>query len=181
MSPSDQDTTEKPKTTEKLARTAKLALGAVAAGAAGAYFFDPRDGARRRHVARDRVFAAARRPARKAAAEANRKASYAEGVVRGAVHEASTPGQERDPRRLNDPALARKIESEVLGATDAPKESTSVNVEDGVVYLRGELGSPEEIRRLIGATKKVPGVSDVRSLLHLPGQNPPSKESARSA
>lgn len=159
-------------------RTAPIVLAASVAGAAGEYFLDPDNGKRRRHIARDRALATIRRPAKAAVREAARKASYAEGVAKGVVHEATTSGDARDPARLNDPALARKVESEAFRGRDAPKGEVNVNVESGIVYLRGELDSREEIERLIAATKAIDGVGEVRSLLHLPGEEPPSKESA---
>jgi BON domain len=159
-------------------RTAPIVLAATVAGAAGEYFLDPDNGKRRRHIARDRAFAAIRRPAKTAVREASRKASYAEGVAKGVVHEATTMGDSRDPGRLNDPALARKIESEIFRDRWAPKGEVSVNVEAGIVYLRGQLDSREQIEQLIAATKAVDGVGEVRSLLHLPGEEPPSKEGA---
>jgi hypothetical protein len=162
-------------------RTAPIVLAATVAGAAGEYFFDPDNGKRRRHIARDRALAAIRRPAKTAAREASRKASYAEGVAKRVVHEATTSGDARDPGRLNDPALARKVESEIFRDRWAPKGEVDVNVESGVVYLRGELDSRDQIEQLIAATKAVDGVGEVRSLLHLPGEESPSKEGAAAA
>jgi BON domain-containing protein len=159
-------------------RVAPTVAGAIAAGAAGAYFLDPDNGKRRRHIARDRALALIRRPARTAVREAERRAKYAQGVVAGAVHDVTTSGGDRDASRLNDPALAAKVESEVFRAPDSPKQSVSVNVEGGVVYLRGELGSREDIDGLVAATKQVDGVDEVRSMLHLPGEEPPAKEVA---
>jgi BON domain len=157
-------------------QTAPIVIAAAVAGAAGEYFLDPDNGKRRRHIARDRALAAIRRPAKHAAREAARKASYAEGVAKGVMHEATTKGDARDPARLNDPALARKVESEIFRDRWAPKGEVDVNVESGIVYLRGELESREQIEQLIAAANAVDGVGQVRSLLHLPGQEPPSKE-----
>jgi hypothetical protein len=158
-------------------RTVQVAAGA-AIGAAAGYFLDPDNGRRRRHVARDRGLALVRRPARRVAGEARRKASYAEGALRGAFHEASTQGDQRDPARLNDQGLQAKVESEVFRAADSPKDAVNVNVEAGVVYLRGQLDSAEEIDHLVDSVRQVEGVGEIRSLLHLPGAEPPSKEGA---
>jgi osmotically-inducible protein OsmY len=57
-----------------------------------------------------------------------------------------------------------------------PKGEVNVNVEAGVVYLRGELGSQDEIDELVAAAADVDGVREVRSLLHLPGEPVPDKE-----
>jgi osmotically-inducible protein OsmY len=158
--------------------SAKTVVGAVAAGAAAEYFLDPNNGKRRRHMARDRAIAMVRRPAVRTAREAEQRANYMKGVAEGVVHKATTPGDERDSSRFNDPALARKVETEIFRDREAPKGSVSVNVEAGVVYLRGELESEEEINELVAVTKAVDGVGEVRSLLHLPGQPTASKEHA---
>lgn len=149
-----------------------LMLGALF-GAAGYYFLDPENGTRRRHVARDRTAAFFRRRS----ADVQRKASYAEGVVRGAGHEAreAVSGADDAGERLNDPALARKVESEIFRSADAPKGDVSVNVEDGVVYLRGEVERPEIATELAEAAGKVEGVRGVENLLHAPGTPAPMK------
>ncbi|HSI80885.1 MAG TPA: BON domain-containing protein [Solirubrobacterales bacterium] len=151
---------------------------AAAAGALSEYFLDPDNGKRRRHVARDRAVAVVRRPARTATAEARRGATRVRGLVRGAIHDVTNSGDRRDPARLNDPALEAKVETEIFRAADSPKDSVNVNVESGVVYLRGELGSRDEIEALVEAARNVDGVGQVRSLLHLPGEQPPPKEQA---
>ena len=45
----------------------------------------------------------------------------------------------------------------------------AVSAEGGVVILRGEVDTPEQMAELEKATRNVPGVRDVDSLLHLPG------------
>jgi osmotically-inducible protein OsmY len=146
----------------------RTVVGAAAAGAVGEYFLDPQNGKRRRHVARDKAFAWVRRPARKAAAEAERRASYFAGKARGVAHQATVGGDERDPSRLNDPALKAKVESIVFRPAEAPKGSIDVNVENRVVYLRGEAPDEETIERLVREVEAVDGVAEVRSLLHVP-------------
>ena len=86
--------------------------------------------------------------ARQGAAEAERKASYAAGQAAGAVQQATPSDKPPAEERLNDPALARKVESEIFRAEDAPKGAVAVNVEDGVVFLRGEVADDATIRQL---------------------------------
>ena len=43
-----------------------------------------------------------------------------------------------------------------------------VNAEDGVVYLRGEVESPDLVAELEQATRNVHGVRKVENLLHTP-------------
>jgi len=135
-------------------------VAGLAVGAVGAYLFDPADGKRRRHVARDRLAALARRGAR----EAERKSRYARGVAEGAVAEA-TGGDGRPAEELNDPALARKVESEIFRDPDAPKDRVDVNVADRVVYLRGTLEDPDRAAALARAAGAVEGVERVENLI----------------
>jgi osmotically-inducible protein OsmY len=153
-------------------QTRKLPVVAgVAAGAAGAYFLDPEHGKRRRHIARDKAMKLVRR----GSAEAQRKAQYASGKAVGAVQERRP--SPRDPERdLNDPALARKVESEIFRSENAPKDKVSVNVEEGVVFLRGEVATPGQASALAQAARRVDGVKDVQSLLHLPSEPAKSKD-----
>jgi osmotically-inducible protein OsmY len=126
-------------------------------------------------VARDKAF----KQARRGAAEAEARAQYAGGVVKGAAVRA-TPGSGREDagERLNDAGLAAKVESEIFRGEDVPKGDVSVNVEDGVVYLRGQVGSPEKIRQLEEAAGQVEGVRGVQNLLHGPGEPAPTKDEA---
>jgi osmotically-inducible protein OsmY len=144
----------------------------AALGAAGAtYLFDPQNGARRRNVARDRVAAFFRRRSRGAA----QRARYAQGVAQGAVHQATAAVSGDKERTYDDATLTSKVESEIFRAPDAPKGRVNVNVEHGIVYLRGELDRPEQIESLVAAARQVDGVRDVQSLLHLEGTPAPTK------
>jgi osmotically-inducible protein OsmY len=73
----------------------------------------------------------------------------------------------------NDPALAAKVESEVMGRY--PQLSINVNAQHGVIGLRGEVSTEDLRSEIEQAVRKVTGVIDVDNLLHLPGQPPPSK------
>jgi osmotically-inducible protein OsmY len=84
----------------------------------------------------------------------------AAGKIKGAAS-GVTGGKEYD-----DVTLARKVESELFRPADAPKGQVSVNVNDGVVELRGELPDQKQIDELGANAKKVDGVRDVRNLLH---------------
>jgi osmotically-inducible protein OsmY len=83
-----------------------------------------------------------------------------------------TPGVGREPaeERLNDPALARKVESEVFRDDAIAKGNVAVNVEYGVVYLRGEVPSKDVIDELTTRARAVDGVRAVENLTHLPGE-----------
>jgi osmotically-inducible protein OsmY len=101
------------------------------------------------------------------------------GQAKGAVSSVA-PGAGRAPaeERLNDPALARKVESEIFREGDIPKGSISLNVEHGVVYLRGELPDRQQMDELVARTRKVDGVRGVENLTHLPSEPAPTKDEA---
>ena len=125
-------------------------LGLIGLGAALTYFFNPMEGQRRRAKIAGRIRALLAR------AEA---------------------GPKLQP---DDVTLARKVETEIFRPEDAPKGQVDVNVENGIVFLRGEVERPEIIKDLEGRARKVQGVREVENLLHLPGSpSPAAKGKAR--
>ena len=99
-----------------------------------------------------------------------RRAAYLEGRITGAVHEVrSTETAPEEDRTLTD-----KVRTEIFRRPDAPKGSVNVSAVDGIVYLRGEVSSSEEIQRLIDDALAVTGVLRVESLLHTPGTMAPT-------
>jgi osmotically-inducible protein OsmY len=111
--------------------------------------------------------------------------SYAQryaGQLKGAAGSV-TPGAGRAPaeERLNDPALARKVESEIFRDDSIPKGDIDVNAEYGVIYLRGEVPSTDLREELTTRTRAVDGVRAVENLTHLPGEAAPTKEEARTS
>lgn len=137
------------------------------AGATAGYLLDPAEGKRRRHMLRDRVAATMRSSSR----EAEKRARDMAGKAQGVVAEATPPG--RDSSQLNDPALEAKVESELFRPPDAPKDSVNVSVQNGVVFLRGQVESKDQLESLIAEAKAIDGVSRIESLLHLPGEPAP--------
>ena len=146
-----------------------FALGG-ALGALFAYFFDSQNGNRRRHVAYDRTAAFFRSGGRHAARAGRGVAAEAYGVSQKVQH------LKEEPKDFDDATLAAKIRSEVFRGPDVPKGKLNVNVQDGVVQLRGEVPRPELIDELVAQTRKVQGVRDVENLLHLPGTAAPMHE-----
>jgi osmotically-inducible protein OsmY len=65
------------------------------------------------------------------------------------------------------------VRTEVFRHPNAPKGSVNVSAVHGIVYLRGEVDSAQEIERLISEARQVPGVRAVESLLHTPGTPTP--------
>jgi gas vesicle protein len=151
-------------------RITLFAAGSVA-GAALAFLFDPQRGKARRKKAIDRVGGTVRRVARRSARFGRHMTSDARGLAR---RMAAARGERKIPE--TDAALVSKIESEVLGTTDIPTGSVSINAENGVVVLRGQVDRPEQISRLEKSVRKTDGVLAVENLLHLPGTPAPSSE-----
>jgi osmotically-inducible protein OsmY len=90
----------------------------------------------------------------------------------GGQLKSAAPGVGREPaeERLNDPALARKVESEVFRDDAIPKGPISVNAEYGVIYFRGEVPTQEVMDELTTRARAVDGVRAVENLTHLPGE-----------
>jgi len=139
----------------------------LAAGGVGAlaeyFFFDRQHGARRRHMLRDHTRAALRRRSR----DAVRRAKYLEGVAEGVAHKAAhaVPGVgHKEPP--DDVALAQKVESIAFRKAGVPKGQVSVNADNAVIHLRGQLESDEQIEELVRATHAIEGVNGVKNLLH---------------
>jgi osmotically-inducible protein OsmY len=144
-------------------------IGALlVAGGVGAlaeyFFFDRQHGARRRHTVRDRTGAALRRRSRGAA----RRAKYLEGVAEGVAYKAAhaVPGVGGHKEPPDDVTLAQKVESIAFRKAGVPKGQVSVNADNAVIYLRGQLESDEQIEKLMRATHAIEGVNGVKNLLH---------------
>ncbi len=114
-------------------------LAAFAAGAALMYLLDPDLGNRRRKMT---MQMAGRREA-----------------LLHAGHNTGEP--------LDDATLAHKVESILFRDPDVPKGSINVNAEHGVVVLRGEVRTPDDIRDIERRVSHIEGVNEVRNLLHL--------------
>jgi osmotically-inducible protein OsmY len=143
----------------------RFAFGATL-GAAFVYFFDPENGRKRRKDAIKRTAKAFRQAGRRGQGAV----SQAQGLKAKATHL-----KEREKPQPDDVTLARTVESEIFRSPDVPKGQINVNVEDGVVYLRGELEQPDLIKDLEAQARKVQGVLGVENLLHVPGQEAPAK------
>src|ERR671936_221078 len=111
----------------------------TALGALLSYFFDPQNGKRRRHMLADRTGAFFRSSGRQAERAGRAVAAEAYGAKQKATHLKEEP-------------------TEIFRGADAPKGDVVVNVQDGVVQLRGEVERPELIETLVEQTRKVQGV-----------------------
>ena len=96
----------------------------------------------------------------------HRRRSAVIGRIRGVV-------AKTHPKHYDDATLKDKVESELFRDEQEVKGSISVNAQEGVVQLRGELPSQDLIDSLVDRTRQIHGVKDVESLLHLPGTDAP--------
>jgi hypothetical protein len=138
-------------------------------GAAIMFFLDPKQGRRRRNITRDRVGATLRGGARKVLRASRKVVSQGYGAQQRLTHAAP-----EHPVPPNDATLAHKVESEIFRHRDVPTGRVNVNVEDGIVVLRGQLDRLDDLQHLEAAARHVAGVRGVRSLLHLPGTPAPT-------
>jgi osmotically-inducible protein OsmY len=141
-------------------------IGALV-GAITAWFLDPAVGRRRRHATRNRVAAVVRRGTRRGARAGRFAAAKAYGLKQKVTH------LREAPKSFDDATLKEKVETNLFRSADAPKDRVSVNAQNGVVQLRGELDSPDLIADLVAKARSINGVRDVENLLHLPGQPAP--------
>jgi osmotically-inducible protein OsmY len=77
------------------------------------------------------------------------------------------------PKQYDDATLKDKVESELFRDEHEVKGSISINAQEGVIQLRGELPSQDLIDALVHRTRQIHGVKDVESLLHTPGTEAP--------
>ncbi len=133
-----------------------------AAGAALAYFLDPEQGARRRHMAADRTGAFLRRGRREATRRAELFVERAIGAPLDAVSELK-------PADYDDVTLSEKVKT-YLFAEPRYDGRVNVSVQYGEVVLIGEVEDPDDVVKRV---KKVKGVGPIRNLLHRPGQPAP--------
>jgi hypothetical protein len=93
-------------------------------------------------------------------------------------------GQRRasqQPKPLDDVTITRKVETEIFRGSKVNKGKISVNTADGVVWLRGEAKTPEQIKDLEARAGAIPEVKRVENLLHLPKTPAPTRTDTPSS
>jgi BON domain len=140
-------------------RVAKLSA-AFGFGAVTAYFLDPPNGKRRRHVLRDRLWRLVRRTGRLL----SRKAKYEAGRAQGLVAEARTTIAPSDVA-TDDTTVKQRILSDALRDVPVSTKKVEVDVRDGVATLRGEVPTQTLVDELVKRVRNVPGVRDVQPSL----------------
>jgi hypothetical protein len=157
------------RSSQRRGRAPTFFAGGVVGGLV-AYLFDPDRGRQRRRTARDRTGAGIRRATRRAGRRAWAAVMAGRGQARRLVHRLAPPA----PPQLDDVELAHKVESILFRNADVPKGRLSINAERGVVFLRGQVDRPDLVEELEKRVRKIPGVSNVENLLHLPGTPAPA-------
>lgn len=147
-----------------------LAALGTAAGAVAAMLLDPARGHSRRARLADQSAAAVRRAGRQLERETRRVGAAVEGRMAamraGGEHDGEDPG--------NDATISDRVQSELFADPAVPKGSLNVNVEHGIVVLRGEVADDAMRRQIVERTERIEGVWSVRDLMHLPGETAPT-------
>lgn len=154
---------------------ALLAIGGAVAGAALAMLLDPDRGRSRRARLGDQAAASVRRGVRGAERATRRLQSEVSGRMTAMQH----ANDEGEPFP-DDVTLASKVQTELFRDPSVPKGSINVNVERGIVVLRGEVPDDTMRGELVNRVETMSGVWAVRNLLHLPGEAAPQEAVATS-
>ena len=148
-------------------------LAGAAAGGVAVYFFDPQRGRARRTQFVDWSGARLRRGWSALNQLGARTGSNAAAFPQRMVALRS------GPRPADDLTLRDRVESEVFRSGDLPKGQINLDVESGVVTIRGQVENAFQIARVEKAVMKVPGVVGVENLLHVDGTPAPNTARAR--
>jgi osmotically-inducible protein OsmY len=81
----------------------------------------------------------------------------------------------------DDATLADRVETEVFRDSDVPKGRMNVNVENGIVVVRGTVDDQALISTIERRIQRIPGVAGVRNLLHLTGTPAPTSAERSTA
>jgi hypothetical protein len=148
-------------------------LAGAAAGAVAVYFFDPERGRVRRTQFVDWSGARLRRGWRAVNQLGARTGPNAAAFPQRMVSLRS------GPRPADDLTLRDRVESEVFRNADLPKGQINLDVQSGVVTIRGLVDNAFQIASVEKAVLKVPGVVGVENLLHVDGTPAPNTARAR--
>lgn len=145
---------------------------AVVAGAV-VFYFDSVSGRRRRALARDRASRMGHMLGR-VPKRIGRRGRFVRGVARGVAHGTPFVSNGRHAT-VDEETLVARVRSEIFRDAPVPAGMVNIDAYEGCVTLRGQLPNEGDMRRLVAATKRVEGVAEVRSYLHLPDELPPNK------
>jgi gas vesicle protein len=150
------------------ARTAGISLGTgVALAAVGVglmYFFDPRNGNRRRALLRDQ-FTSLGAQSRGLARSSRQYATHLGNQARGVAHDAREKLQSNEP--VADDKLVARVRS-VLGRCVSRAGALRVAASNGAIVLSGPIPA-SEVDGLLACVQAVPGVASVENRLQVEG------------
>lgn len=151
-------------------RRARVGVGAsflvgAAVGSALMYFLDPRSGAYRRSLARDRISSSSR----SAASTTGKRFRHLRNQIGGLVV-ASTEWL-RSPATDSDRKIADRIRTR-LGRVTHHMHAVAVEVHNGEVLLSGRLPDDEALR-VVAETKEIQGVKGVKDEIKRYSQEQP--------
>ena len=146
-------------------RAIRTGLLGAAAGAVASFLLDPARGRARRARVRDQGLAMIRRLGRRTEQIRNRVRADVEGKL-AAARAAQSP----DTHPIDDATLTDRVRSTVFRDASTPKGDLNVNVERGIVVVRGEVPDEATRKRILSEVEAVDGVWSVRDLTHLPGE-----------
>lgn len=144
--------------------TIAVGLTGAAVGAALAFLADPQRGRARRARLVDQSAATLRRAGRGIA----RASRIAQSTATGKLEAVAEGGQSLGPN--DDVTIRDRAETELFRDAAVPKGAININVERGVLVLRGEVPTAAMRKRLGERARRVEGVWEVRNLLHTPGE-----------
>jgi len=153
-------------------RAAMMAVSGATIGAAAAFLADPARGRARRARLLDQGAATIRRGGRGIERAVRMVGSTAQGKLEAMAEGGGRVGP------IDDVTIRDRAESELFRDPAVPKGAINLNVERGILVLRGEVPDDGMRRRLAEEAAGIEGVWSVRNLLHLPGE--PAEEMAAS-
>lgn len=147
------------------AGTIVIGIIGAAAGAAAAFLLDPARGRARRAALLDQGGATVRKGQRTLGRTVHQLQSAATARLA-----AAKAGRALSTAPMDDVTLNDRVRSIVFRESGVAKDNLNVNVERGIVVLRGEVPDEDARQALVAEVEKIDGVWSVRDLLHLPGE-----------
>jgi hypothetical protein len=135
-------------------------------GATAAYLWDPRSGARRRAVTRDKAGKYARDAGRWVRGRARVTSDHAQGLRHELAKHA--PGYTPSPTPDADTFIKQRVESELGHATHLPLSLVNFDAADGIVRIRGTVPNATGAEEIVSRAAAVEGVRAVVSLMRTP-------------
>jgi hypothetical protein len=148
----------------------------VIAGSAAtaAYLFDPDRGRSRRTRIAERTSHIVRTTGRRIARNVRYVSSSVSKRIKHLI--VGAPLTYAEGRTLLD-----RVESELFTDPGVPHGAMNLEADSTTIVLRGQIESEEQIDRIETAVRRIPGVGNVKNLLHRPGTPAPNKLAALRA